>query len=272
MYAHYQHRDALPRHRAKMSSQSAPKMKPARERPGSPAYTAWSTKSLSSVRVGAPRRPRTRTTLAQRAERRKTCHYACRLETSWAAAPNLGERAAPPSKEASAGWIRKRHPPRSGVGRETNFPPGPGSEKRLGHPQDPGSGREPYGQERGPDRLAAPKLLPGPAQGHQEREPKGQKRSIPKRRRARVWQRGRRGWQRGWQEVEAGQMEAGQCMRRSEGGPRFGNLQRSAGRGQQGRKPPVCEVVAKRTLGVKEDLGQASSPRSSGDQRPGAAL
>jgi hypothetical protein len=57
-YALDRHRDALPRHRATRSSQSAPEMKVARERPDPPACTAWSARLPSSVRAGASGRPK----------------------------------------------------------------------------------------------------------------------------------------------------------------------------------------------------------------------
>jgi hypothetical protein len=104
-YAPDRHRDALPWQRATLRSRSAPEMKAARERPGPPAWTAWSAKSPSSVRAGAPRRPKDSTDIGTKGRAEDTCRYARRLEASRAAAANPGARAAPTAKEAAAGWI-----------------------------------------------------------------------------------------------------------------------------------------------------------------------
>jgi hypothetical protein len=106
-YAPDRHRDALPRQRATLSSRSAPEMKAARERPGPPACTAWSAKSPSSVRAGAPRRPKDSTDIGTKGRAEDTCRYARRLEASRAAAANPGARAAPTAKETAAGlgWL-----------------------------------------------------------------------------------------------------------------------------------------------------------------------
>jgi hypothetical protein len=80
-------------------------MKAARERPGPPACTAWSAKSPSSVRAGAPRRPKDSTDIGTRDRAEDTCRCARRLEASRAAAANPGVRAAPTAKDAAAGWM-----------------------------------------------------------------------------------------------------------------------------------------------------------------------
>jgi hypothetical protein len=79
-YAPDRHRDALPRQRATLSSQSAPEMKAARERPGPPACTAGSAKSPSIVRARAPRRPKDSTDIGTKGRAEDTCRYARRLE------------------------------------------------------------------------------------------------------------------------------------------------------------------------------------------------
>jgi hypothetical protein len=77
-YAPDRHRDALPQQRATLSSQSAPEMQAAPERPGPPAYTAWLTKSLSSVRARAPRRRKDSTDIGTKGRAEDTCQYARR--------------------------------------------------------------------------------------------------------------------------------------------------------------------------------------------------
>jgi hypothetical protein len=73
-------------------------MKAARERPGPPACTP------SSVKAGAPRRPKDSTDIGTKGRAEDTCRYARHSEVSRAAAANPGVRAAPPAKEAAAGW------------------------------------------------------------------------------------------------------------------------------------------------------------------------
>jgi hypothetical protein len=85
-------------------------MKAARERPGPPACTAWSAKSPSNVRAEAPRRPKDSTDIDTKGRAEETRRYERRLEASRAAAANPGVRAAPPAKEAAAGWITETSP------------------------------------------------------------------------------------------------------------------------------------------------------------------
>jgi hypothetical protein len=89
------HSDALPLHRATLSSRSAPEMKAARERPGPPACTPWSAGLPSSIRAGAPRRPKDSTNIGTKGRAEDTCRHAHRLEATQVAAANPGVRAAP---------------------------------------------------------------------------------------------------------------------------------------------------------------------------------
>jgi hypothetical protein len=57
-------------------------MKAAQERPGPPACTAWSAKSLSSIRAGAPRRPKDSTDIGTKGRAENICRYARSLEAS----------------------------------------------------------------------------------------------------------------------------------------------------------------------------------------------
>jgi hypothetical protein len=81
-HASDQHRDVLPRQRATLSSQSAPEMEAAQERPAPPACTPLSGKSPSSVRAGAPGRPKKSTDICMKGRADDTCRYAYRSEAS----------------------------------------------------------------------------------------------------------------------------------------------------------------------------------------------
>jgi hypothetical protein len=98
-----QPRDALPRHKATLSSQSAPEMKAARERPGPPACTAWSAKSPS-------RRPKDSTDIGTKCRAEDTLRHGRRLEASWVAAADPGVHAAPPAEVDAAGWMTETSP------------------------------------------------------------------------------------------------------------------------------------------------------------------
>jgi hypothetical protein len=101
-------------------------MKAARERPGPPACTAWSAKSPSSVRAGAPRRPKDSTDIGTKGRAEDTCRYARCLEASRAAAANPGVRAVPPAKEAAAGWMTETSPTKLAREHEHDIPRAPG--------------------------------------------------------------------------------------------------------------------------------------------------
>jgi hypothetical protein len=145
MYAPDRQRNALTRQRSTLSPRSAPEMKAARERPGLPACTAWSAKSPSSVRAGVPRRPKDSTDIGTKGRAEDTCRYARRLEASRAAAASPGAHAAPPAKEAAAGWMTETSPttswrentPRREVFLRGGTPRGPGEREGT-----PGPGEE----------------------------------------------------------------------------------------------------------------------------------
>jgi hypothetical protein len=144
-YAPDRHRDAVPRHRATLSSRSAPEKKVARERPGPPACTVWSAKSPSSARAGAPRRPKDLTDIGTRGRAEDTRPYA---------RPGSGRVPGGAHSDLSIGGSRRvddgnvtHHKPAREY--EQDDPPGPRIRGEGGHLECPGSGRGRRGQRRG---------------------------------------------------------------------------------------------------------------------------
>jgi hypothetical protein len=100
-------------------------MKAARERPDPPACTAW---SPSSVRAGAPKRPKDSTDIGTNGKAEDTCRYALRLEASRAAAANgRSAHSKGGSRRVDDGNVTHDKPARE---HEHDIPPGPGAEGR----------------------------------------------------------------------------------------------------------------------------------------------
>jgi hypothetical protein len=169
-------------------------MKPARERQGQPDCTA-SAKLPSSVRVGIPMRQKASTDTGTKG--RVVDHLP--INVPLGGVPGSNQKPGGARNDPSKGGSR-----RVDDGNITHHKPARDHEHDIprregGHQEGPVSGRGPKGQERGPDRPAAPERPPGPAQGHQRGALGGQRHSLLRRRRARVQQKGRQGARKGWE-------------------------------------------------------------------------
>jgi hypothetical protein len=136
---------------------------PRETRPASLLPVAWSAKSPSSVRAGAPRCPKDSTDIGTKGRAEDTCRYARRLEASQAASANPGVRAAPTAKEAAAWWMTETSPTTSQRGNTNMTSPRAPGPRGGGTPR--GSGDWAPGPGEGAESAGSVKAAAGASAG-----------------------------------------------------------------------------------------------------------